>query len=191
MSDLLLHICCGVCALGITKKMKEQGYKITGYFYNPNIHPFMEFQKRLRAVEVMSEQDKLPVIYEKDYGLDDYLQYVNPYAKSYETKRCAKCYEMRLEQTARKAKELNINEFTSTLIISPQQNQAVIKNLGENIAKKYGISFKYEDVTDLYPQCKETAKKRSLYRQQYCGCIFSEYERYNKNRKSDTTETTT
>jgi len=204
MAKLLLHICCGVCALGIVKKLKQDGIQITGYFYNPNIHPFMEFLKRLRAVEVMAEQDKLTILYERDYGLDAYLNYVAPHAKSYDTARCEKCYEMRLTQTARKARELGFDSFTSTLIISPQQNQAVIKNMGEKIAKDHGIIFKYDSIdwqsrfsgilpsiggsnllkqncrpiTDLYQECKEMAKKRNLYRQQYCGCVFSEYERY-------------
>jgi epoxyqueuosine reductase len=178
MSNLLLHICCGVCALGIVKKLKEERHQITGYFYNPNIHPFMEFRKRLRAVEVMAEQEKIPVLYETDYGLESFLAAVAPYAKSYETQRCEKCYEMRLRQTARKAKELGLDGFTSTLIISPQQNQPVIRNLGEKFARDNGLIFKYDAITELYPECKEMAKKRMLYRQQYCGCIFSEYERY-------------
>ncbi|MFH1231069.1 MAG: epoxyqueuosine reductase QueH [Planctomycetota bacterium] len=183
MPNLLLHICCGVCATGLIRKLKQDGYNITGYFYNPNIHPYIEFKKRLRAVEVLAEQEKLPVHYESSYGLDEFLQAVTPYGRLYdpqgENNRCMKCYEIRLQKTARKAKELGFDTFTSTLIISPQQNQAVIKNIGENITQSQGIVFKYEALTDLYAECKESAKKRQLYRQQYCGCIFSEYERYN------------
>ena len=179
MPNLLLHICCGVCATGLISKLKEDGYKITGYFYNPNIHPYTEFKKRLRAVEVLAEQEKFTVHYESSYGLDEFLQSVAPYGKLNDSKRCMKCYEIRLQKTARKAKELGFDTFTSTLIISPQQDQSLIKNIGKNIAQSKGIVFKYDALTDLYPECKELAKKRQLYRQQYCGCIFSEYERYN------------
>ena len=180
VNKLLLHICCGVCAVGLINKFKKDGVKVTGYFYNPNIHPFMEFKKRLRAVEVLSEQEKMAVHYETAYGLDEFLAAVAPYGKIGAKERCLKCYEMRLLKTAQKAKELGFDSFTSTLIVSPQQNQDAIRNIGENIAKASGIGFKYEAVTDLYHECKELAKKRQLYRQQYCGCVFSEYERYNK-----------
>ncbi|MFH0889509.1 MAG: epoxyqueuosine reductase QueH [Planctomycetota bacterium] len=179
MTNILLHICCGVCATGLTRKLKADGDKITGYFYNPNIHPYTEFKKRLRAVEVLAEQEKILVHYESSYGLDEFLMAVASYGKIYDNNRCMKCYEIRLQKTAQKAKELGFNVFTSTLIVSPQQNQSVIKNIGENVAQNQGIVFKYEALTDLYTECKETAKKRQLYRQQYCGCIFSEYERYN------------
>lgn len=177
MNNLLLHICCGVCAVGLVNKFRKDGYKVTGYFYNPNIHPFMEFRKRLRAVEVLAEQEKMTVHYETAYGLDEFLKAVAPYAKIYAKERCPKCYEMRLLKTAQKAKELGCDSFTSTLIVSPQQDQVAIRNIGEKIAKAVGIGFKYEAITELYTECKELAKKRQLYRQQYCGCVFSEYER--------------
>jgi len=191
---LLLHICCAVCACSLAKKFREEKTAVIGYFYNPNIHPFQEFQKRLRAVEVFAEQEKLEVCYDKEYGLDKFMEAVNPHAKSYKLSspdapdgdrdfaslRCLKCYEMRLLQTAQKAKQLGCDEFTSTLIISPQQRQKDIRRLGDEISKSAGIKFRYEEVTELYPKSKEMAKKRMLYRQQYCGCIFSEAERYRK-----------
>ncbi len=185
MSKLLLHICCGVCAVGLINKLKKDNVEVTGYFYNPNIHPFMEFLKRLRAVEVLSEQEKLPIHYETAYGLDEFLAGVAPDGKIYAPERCLKCYEMRLLKTAQKARELGFDSFTSTMIVSPQQNQAAIRNIGQKIANDTGISFKYEAITELYPECQELAKKRQLYRQQYCGCVFSEYERYNKEIKDE------
>jgi hypothetical protein len=183
MANLLLHICCGVCAVGLVDKFKKDGIKVTGYFYNPNIHPFMEFRKRLRAVEVLSEQEKMPIHYETAYGLDEFLAAVAPYGKIYAKERCLKCYELRLSRTAQKAKELGFDSFASTLMVSPQQDQAGIKDIGANIARDEGIVFKYEDITGLYSECNDTAKKRQLYRQQYCGCVFSEYERYNQEVK--------
>jgi len=174
---LLLHICCAVCACALVERFRSQGIDVIGYFYNPNIHPSGEFRKRLRAVEVFAEQEKIDVYYDKNYGLDSFLAGVAPYARLGEPNRCARCYEMRLRKTAEKAKELKLDGFTSTLIISPQQRQDLIKQLGETIGQTVGVPFRYEAVTELYPKSKESAKKRMLYRQQYCGCIFSEAER--------------
>lgn len=201
MTQLLLHICCGVCAGALIEKWQQDGIKTTGYFYNPNIHPYQEFQKRLRAVEVQAERDGLEVHYEHNYGLNQFLKQVwstllpsviasdpvpiplgwvrdrnDTMAQTH--KHCALCYEMRLRQTAQFARAHGFDTFSSTLIISPQQNQEMIKDIGTRIARENGISFKYEPVTNLYNRTMELAKKRSLYRQQYCGCIFSEYERY-------------
>lgn len=175
---LLLHICCAVCAVALIERFRKEGNEVVGYFYNPNIHPYQEFTKRLRAVAVLAEQEKITVYYERCYGLEHFLTGVAPYAKLYETNRCNKCYEMRLKQTAEKARELKCDAFTSTLIVSPQQRQDIIRQIGEEISQNYGVKFRYENVTDLYQTGKETAKKRNLYRQQYCGCIFSEAERY-------------
>lgn len=176
---ILLHICCAVCACELTKKFQKEGHQVTGYFYNPNIHPFKEFQKRLKAVATMARQDKLKVHYDIEYGLDDFLETVHPDDKTNQPERCAKCYWMRLEKTAKEALKLGCDEFTSTLIISPQQKQDVIESIGKEISKRTGVKFRYEKITGLYKSSKETAKKRALYRQQYCGCIFSEAERYN------------
>ncbi len=181
---LLLHICCAVCACALTEKFRQEGIEVIGYFYNPNIHPFQEFQKRLRAVEVLAEQEKLTVHYERDYGLDKFLQGVMPHGRLSDSGRCPKCYRMRLEQAAQKARELGCGKFTSTMIVSPQQQQSAIRAIGSEVAQSAGVKFRYEEITGLYPQSKEMAKKRMLYRQQYCGCIFSEGERYLKPEPS-------
>jgi hypothetical protein len=185
MTNLLLHICCGVCAGALIEKWRSDGLEITGYFYNPNIHPYQEFQKRLRAVEVQAERENLEVYYEREYGLNEFLKQVLPIIlkngkDETDRKRCAICYETRLRQTAHFARVHNFDAFSSTLIISPQQNQELIRDIGGRIAQESGIQFKYELLTNLYSRSVELAKKRSLYRQQYCGCIFSEYERYKK-----------
>lgn len=174
---LLLHICCAVCACALVEKFRQVDIQIEGYFYNPNIHPYLEFQKRLRAVEVFADQDKLTVHYERSYGLREFLRQI----VGEEDNRCPLCYEMRLKKTAQFAREQGFDAFTSTLIISPQQKQELIKTIGNDIALETGIKFYYEPVTDLYDRTKELARKRMLYRQQYCGCIYSEYERYRRN----------
>ena len=171
---LLLHICCGVCAIELIKKFRQDGYQITGYFYNPNIHPYLEFKKRMRAVEVLAEQEKIEVYYEKEYGLKNYLRAV----VFKEDERCGICYDLRLKKTAEFARANNFDAFSSTLIISPQQNQALIKETGLKIVEDAGIKFIYDNVTDRYAQSKESAKQRCLYSQKYCGSVYSEYERY-------------
>lgn len=180
MNNLLLHICCGVCAGALVEKWQKDGLKVTGYFYNPNIHPYQEFQKRLRAVELEAERDGIKVHYDHNYGLNQFLKQTQSVMDNSNGQRCTVCYAMRLNQTARYAREHDFDTFSSTLIISPQQNQELLQTVGERIARENGLKFRYEAVTDLYNHGKELAKKRSLYRQQYCGCIFSEYERYKK-----------
>ena len=182
VTKLLLHICRVVCACSLVEKFRKEGIEVTGYFYNPNIHPYQEFQKRLRAVEVFAEQEKLSVHYEHDYGLDKFLKEIAPYGSIYQDNRCLKCYKMRLAKTVQKARELGCDSFTSTLITSPQQRQTDIKRIGDEISNSSGIKFRYEELTALYPKSKEMAKKRMLYRQQYCSCIFSEAERYLKTQ---------
>ncbi|MFA5795473.1 MAG: epoxyqueuosine reductase QueH [Candidatus Brocadiia bacterium] len=180
MSKLLLHICCGVCAGPIVQKYKDSGFEVTGYFYNPNIHPHQEFLKRLEAVESLSRQENLPIYYERAYGLDEFIKAVEPHAQSHNKKRCAQCYELRLKRTAQYARQNGFELFATTLSISPFQDQSLIKEIGQKEAISAGIGFNYELMTSLYQESKKLAKDHNLYRQQYCGCIFSEYERYAK-----------
>lgn len=175
---LLLHICCAVCACALADKFKKEGVEVIGYFYNPNIHPFQEFLKRMKAVKTFAEQEKIKVYYDETYGLDNFMRLMGTSAKTHDSQRCVKCYRMRLEETAKKAHELGCDAFTSTLIASPQQNQDIIRQIGEEMSNRHNVKFRYEEVTEHYSFGKEKAKKRMLYRQQYCGCIFSEAERY-------------
>lgn len=176
---LLLHICCAVCACALVEKFRQSSIQVTGYFYNPNIHPYLEFQKRLRAVEVFADQDKLTVHYERSYGLRKFLRQI----VGEEDNRCPLCYEMRLRRSAKFARDQGFDAFTSTLIISPHQKQSLIKTIGDDIGRSSGIKFHYEPSTELYSRTQELARKRRLYHQQYCGCIYSEYERYHKNKE--------
>lgn len=174
LMKLLLHICCAVCVAGLLERFKDEGIEITGYFYNPNIHPFQEFKKRMRAVEVLTEQGKITVHYEREYHLKEFLRQV----VFKEDKRCEICYQTRLRKTAEFARNNGFEAFSSTLITSPEQKQNLIRTIGERVSKEVGIPFHYESLTNLYLKGKEIARKRSLYRQQYCGCVYSEYERY-------------
>lgn len=174
---VLIHICCGICAIEPVRALREEGFAVTGLFYNPNIHPFMEFQKRLKAAKIAAERLNLEVSFDENYGLIHFLQSV----VGKEDLRCSICYRMRLERTAELAAKDNFAYFTTTLLSSPHQNQELLRRIGEGVGAKFSAKFLYRDMRVLHEESKRKAKKMSLYSQQYCGCIFSEYERY-RNR---------
>lgn len=173
--DLLLHVCCAICLAGPLQKLQEKGTNIVGYFYNPNIHPFLEFRKRIKALKVLQEREHIKIDYFLDYGLKEYLERVDYKDKN---NRCASCYRLRLESTAQLGKIRNFDAFSTTLLFSQQQDHKKIKSLGYEISDKVGIRFEYLDYRHLSMVSHEIAKRYMLYRQSYCGCIFSEYERY-------------
>jgi predicted adenine nucleotide alpha hydrolase (AANH) superfamily ATPase len=173
---ILLHICCANCAIYPLEQMREKGQEVTGYFFNPNIHPFQEYQKRLDALKQYSQEVGLNVICRDEYLLEEFLRNV-----SYRVnERCQFCYSFRLEVTAREAKERGFGAFSTTLLQSTHQNHAVIKETGERIAQEAGILFYYEDFRQGWKRGVEVSKSLGLYRQQYCGCIYSEKERFLK-----------
>jgi len=174
--NLLLHLCCGPCTLYPLTVLRDEGIEPRGFFYNPNIHPFREFKQRLGAVRTLSEKTGLAVELEKEYGLNDYLRQV----VFHETERCHLCYRMRLEATARHAKEIGADGFTTTLLYSRYQQHGLIRSVAEEVAAAHGIPFYYRDFRDGWQQGIEMAIEMDLYRQPYCGCIYSEQERYDK-----------
>jgi hypothetical protein len=177
--NILLHVCCGPCAIVPLAAMRAAGHEVHGFFFNPNIHPFKEFQRRLEALEIMSQRLDFPVLYERQYGLRDYLRQV----VFHEDSRCGLCYAMRLRSTAEKAFELKADAFSSTLLYSRYQNHALIKQQGESLAAEIGIPFYYEDFRDGWQEGIDQSIAMGLYRQPYCGCIYSEQERYDKGWK--------
>lgn len=176
---LLLHICCAICVAAPIRRLKENGLDVTGYFYNPNIHPLLEFRRRAKALKVLQESVKMEIIFEQDYGLKEYLEKVDTTNSS----RCSDCYNLRLQSTAIYGKENNFDAFSSTLLFSQHQKHDLIKNLGFDIAENTGIDFEYFDYRDLAEESREIVSKRRIYKQSYCGCIFSEYERYKDTTK--------
>lgn len=171
---VLLHICCANCAIYPLERMKEKGDDVTGYFFNPNIHPYQEYQKRLEALKQYSERVGLKVIYRDEYLLEEFLRSVSHRVKE----RCQYCYSVRLEATAREAKENAFDAFSTTLLQSTHQNHGLIKETGEHLAREIGIPFYYDDFRQGWRRGLEVSKAVGLYRQQYCGCIYSEKERY-------------
>ncbi len=176
---ILLHICCANCAIYPLERIKEKGEEAVGYFFNPNIHPYQEYQKRLDALKQYSEKVGLELIYRDEYLLEEFLRNVSHRVEE----RCQLCYTFRLEATARQAKDKGFDSFSTTLLQSTHQNHALIKETGERIAQEIGIPFYYEDFRQGWRRGVEVSKSMGLYRQQYCGCIYSEKERFLKSNK--------
>lgn len=174
MSKVLLHICCGPCATYPVPRLREQGYELMGYYYNPNIHPYTEYSERKQALEEFARQSELPVVYAEEYNPVEYFQNVS----FRESKRCMICYQIRLEQAARIARKGNFDYFTSTLLVSKFQKHEMIKEIGESAGEKYGVPFLYQDFREGFSDTVKLSKQMGLYRQQYCGCLYSEKERY-------------
>lgn len=176
---VLMHNCCGPCSTYSVKRLRELGYELAGFFYNPNIHPYKEFQRRKENFEKFAAAVDLPIIVRDDYNMEDFLKAVVGSSEP----RCHICYRMRLAETAKKAKELGFPAISSSLLISPYQLHDKIKEIGEAIAQEYGLKFIYEDFRPGYRESIQMSKDLDLYRQPYCGCIFSEKERYYKPKK--------
>ncbi len=164
---LLLHMCCGPCSVYPVSVIKEEGIDVEGYFYNPNIHPVEEFDKRMKNVQIFSDKEKVRVYYNHEF-----LQHVWEKYDDKE-KRCNMCYRLRLDNVAKFARDNNFTAFSTTLLVSPYQKHDFIKDLGEELAKKYNIDFFYRDFRIGFREGQRIAKEMGLYRQKYCGCIKS------------------
>lgn len=164
---LLVHMCCGPCAVYPVDVLKNEGVDFEGYFYNPNIHPIEEFNRRMENVRIFSDREDVKVHYS-----DEFLQSV---WEGYEDKekRCKMCYIRRLERVAKFAKDNNFTAFTTTLLVSPYQNHEFIKEISESLAEEIGIEFFYRDFRVGFREGQKKAKEMGLYRQKYCGCIKS------------------
>lgn len=174
MTRMLLHICCGPCATYPVPKLREEGYELSGYYYNPNIHPYSEYLKRQEALQEYAATVNLPVIYDQVHDPSLYLRAVS----FRESQRCQICYQLRLEQAARAARHGGFDCFSSTLLVSKMQKHDLIKQMGEAAGERCGIEFVYRDFREGFAQTGVISRSLGLYRQQYCGCIYSEFERY-------------
>ncbi|MBU1913141.1 MAG: epoxyqueuosine reductase QueH [Candidatus Omnitrophica bacterium] len=179
---LLLHICCGPCALYPVKELLSKKFdKITGFFYNPNIHPPSEYKRRRDALSKAALEIYLEVVM-PEYRIEEYFRFVfsnnvGGGLKPSPTERCGLCWELRLSETADFAKANGFDAFTTTLLVSPYQDHEKVKKIGERIADEKGVKFYYQDFRPGFKDGQEQAKKENLYRQKYCGCVFSELER--------------
>lgn len=171
---LLLHTCCAPCLIYPLERLREEGFEVTGLFYNPNIHPFSEYQNRKQAVEDFSRTVDIEIIY-PGYDPSDYFRAVN--LKETNPERCSICWLLRLKETARLAKEKGYDFFSTTLLVSPYQDQAMLKKIGNDISKEEAINFYYEDFRPGFRKAHDKARAQGVYCQKYCGCIYSEIER--------------
>ena len=172
---LLMHTCCAPCSVYCIDSLRDEGIEPTVYWYNPNIHPYTEYIARRDCLKNYTESINVEAIFEDEYGLDEFCKNV---VNSLCTRCQDYCYPVRLEQTAKYAKEHGFDTITTTLLVSPYQKHDIIKNLGELIAKKYGLEFLYRDFRVGFKVGQAKARELGLYIQKYCGCIFSERGRY-------------
>lgn len=177
---LLVHICCGPCAVYPLKKNLEGKMDIWGFFYNHNIHPYTEYQKRLQAVKILADKMNIRMIYRDEYNLEEFLRNTvgTDFKSVPKNARCGYCYSSRLDATAKAAKENNFDYFSSSLLYSKYQDHELIRGIGKGIGEKFGVPFYYDDFRIGWKEGIKESKEMGLYRQQYCGCIFSEKERY-------------
>jgi len=171
---ILLHICCAPCLIGPYERLAEEGHEVTALFFNPNIHPLIEFRRRLKAVKVLQERMPVPVIFDESYGLVQFLHEVDWDSP----RRCRDCYRLRLNRTARQAVEGGFDAFSTTLLASRQQDHDLVRSVGTDCARKTGSRFLAEDWRPLADQGHDRARDMRLYLQGYCGCVFSEWERF-------------
>lgn len=175
--DLLIHACCAPCLTYTYQYFKENNEgKISVLWFNPNIHPFKEYEGRLKTLMDYQEKTEIDILYKDRYDLIHFLRGALK-AES----RCEFCYRYRLSETAKVAEKNDFDAYTTTLTISPYQDHELIKDIGEDEGKKNGIEFIYRDLTDGFYKSQELADRFDLYKQGYCGCVFSEKDRYKKD----------
>ena len=173
---ILLHSCCGPCSTYPIKVLKEESFDITSIWFNTNIHPYMEYKNRYESYKLLMAQENVPTIEIDEYDLVTFTRAV--YGKEFE--RCRYCYESRMEVVAKTAKEQGFDAFTTTLLVSPYQKHEMLKDVCEKMAEKYGVNFYYRDFRGGFREGQQMAREAGLYMQKYCGCVYSEAERYKK-----------
>ena len=177
-SNLLLHACCAPCSSAVLERLGNY-FHITIFFYNPNITEEVEYNKRLDEIKKFIKKFKIkyPInIIEGNYEPKKFFDIAKDLENEKERgKRCYKCYNLRLEETAKIASNLNFDYFTTTLSLSPHKNSAWINEIGENLDKLYQANYLYSDFKKKngYKRSIELSKEYNLYRQDYCGCIYS------------------
>ncbi|MFA5089883.1 MAG: epoxyqueuosine reductase QueH [Candidatus Omnitrophota bacterium] len=176
---LLLHACCAPCLIYPLGVLRENKIKVSAFFYNPNIHPFSEYENRLQAVRDFSQEENLE-IFIPEYNPQDYFHQVN--LKEGPLQRCYLCWRLRLKESAKQAKENGFNFFSTTLLASPYQDQEKIKEIGAQASREEGVDFYYVDFRSGFRQAHAYARLKGIYCQKYCGCLYSEIER--KRKKS-------
>lgn len=177
--DLLLHTCCAPCSVMCIETLRNEGIEPTLYWYNPNIHPATEYKMRKNTLVDYAKSVNAKLIINNEYGLRKFISTINGDF----TGRCRFCYDMRLDETARFAAENGFSHICTTLFISPYQNHELLIETAERCAEKYNVEFLYRDFRPYFREGQDKARELGLYMQKYCGCIFSEEDRYIKKKK--------
>lgn len=172
--NTLMHICCAPCANRPIETLRQEGVGVTGFWFNPNIHPYTEYQARKSTLEGYAKETSLKLIIGGTYDLRSFISNVADNIDG----RCAYCYRVRMEETAKYAAEHDFDSFTTSLLISPYQNHEAIRAAASAMGARYGVEFLYRDFRPLFQAGQSFAKGHGMYMQKYCGCIFSEEERY-------------
>lgn len=180
MEKVLMHICCAPCANRPIDALRAEGIEPVGFWYNPNIHPYTEYQARKHTLEEYSREIGMKLIIGGTYDLRGFITAVAGDIDA----RCAHCYRSRMERTAQYAAENGFAAFTTSLLVSPYQKHDAIRAAAQDAARQYGVQFLYRDFRPLFRAGQEFAREHGMYMQKYCGCIFSEEERYKKRRKA-------
>jgi len=201
---LLMHMCCSNCSLYPVKLTRSEGIDYTGFWYNPNIHDLEEYSRRLDSLKRLAGLWNIDINYIEDFRPLEYFHALGiedpdsaadrlinesgqlttqdfPVIPSF-PERCAACYRLRLEKTAAHASEQGYSAFTTTLLISPYQDYEGIVKAGKDLAEKYNVEFFERDNRPFFREAMNLSKELGLYRQKYCGCIFSKMEREEKKR---------
>ncbi len=173
---LLMHTCCAPCSVYCIDSLRKEEIEPTVYWYNPNIHPYIEYKTRRDTLKEYAKSIDIEAVFHEEYGLDEFCKNVVCDLQN----RCVNyCYRVRLEDTAKYAKQNGYDTITTTLLVSPYQKHEFIHELGDKIAKEYGLKFLYRNFRVGFREGQAKARELGLYMQKYCGCIFSEESRYN------------
>ena len=174
---ILLHICCGPCAVYSIKRLRENGNTVEGFFYNPNIHPASEYSSRRDSVQKISETLDINIEFHREFQFEDFFRKISLHEQD---NRCMLCWELRLNKTAEYASKNGFNGFTSTLFISPYQDHEQMRKIAQSAAERHSVIFSYEDFRSGFRESHQASKQLGLYHQKYCGCIYSEREQLEK-----------
>ena len=184
---VLLHICCAVCATASIERLREEGNSVSGYFYNPNIHPQSEYLNRLKETKNLAREIDLSLIV-GEYRVEDWFGPVKGLEDEPEGgRRCVVCFRLRLNQTCRLARQNGFDGFTTTLTISPHKNSKTINNIGREIGGPFFLERDFKK-KEGFKRAMALSEKYGLYHQHYCGCIFSQNNKtglYTQHKKSE------
>ncbi|MDW7710543.1 MAG: epoxyqueuosine reductase QueH [Deferrisomatales bacterium] len=170
----LLHTCCGPCTIVPLRRLRAEGREVLGVYENPNIHPYTEWDRRRGALEELAGEQHLRLLPHPGYDPREWLRGV----AFREGERCRVCIHLRLRRVALLARRGRFEAFSTTLLYSRRQKHDLIREIGDAAGAEAGVPFLYRDWRDGWVEGIEASKELGLYRQTYCGCLYSEAERY-------------